>query len=100
MKFCAFSRFLNLKFFGNFWGNSYLPCLLLIITLRFTSSETKILIKHQKVSKYPDYDCLPKFTLLFIFLLTAPTVESSHVLTEVYLFALKIWLRPNLKGFQ
>ena len=29
--------------FGNLWGNLYIPCLLLIITIRFTCGDTKIL---------------------------------------------------------
>ena len=32
-----------LKLFGNSWGNSYIPCLLLIITLPVTCGESKIL---------------------------------------------------------
>ena len=32
---CQFPKILTLKSFGNSWGNSYIPCLLLIITLRF-----------------------------------------------------------------
>ena len=34
--------FLSLETFGKSWGNSYIPCLLLIITLRFTCGERKI----------------------------------------------------------
>ena len=37
MKFWDF-----LKSFGNSWGNSYIPCFLLITTLRFTCGEKKI----------------------------------------------------------
>ena len=35
-------RFLSLKLFCNSWGNSYVPCLLLIITICFTCGERKI----------------------------------------------------------
>ena len=38
-----FPKILSLKSFGNSWGNSYVPALLLIITLRFTWGEKKIL---------------------------------------------------------
>ena len=37
-----FSKILSLRLFGNSWGNSHIPCLLLIITLRFTCDEKKI----------------------------------------------------------
>ena len=40
--------------FGNSWGNSYIPCLEVIITHRFTCGERK---KHRKVSKYYETDC-------------------------------------------
>ena len=48
MKFVDFSHFsyfpkmLNLKLFNNSWGNSYIPCLLLTITLCFNWGEKKI----------------------------------------------------------
>ena len=59
--FCEFLRFswyfrfpeiLSYKSFGNTWGNSYIPCLLLIITLLFIRGEMEILAKYQKVSQY------------------------------------------------
>ena len=37
-----FEIFQSLKPFGNSWDNSYIPCLLLIITLGFTCGERKI----------------------------------------------------------
>ena len=36
-------KVLSLKSFGNLFGNSYIPCLLLIITIHFTCGDTKIL---------------------------------------------------------
>ena len=36
-------KVLSLKSFGNFWGSLYIPCLVLIITIRFTCGDTKIL---------------------------------------------------------
>ena len=38
----CFPKILSLKLFGNSTGYSYIPCLLLIITLRFTCGEAKI----------------------------------------------------------
>ena len=55
-------------------------------------------VGHQKVSKYYDHDCQKNFLLLFMFLLTAPIIENSHILTEIY-FRPNL-PRPNLKGFQ
>ena len=37
------------------------------------------LVKHQNVSKYYENDCLQKFILLFMSLLTAEFVKRSHV---------------------
>ena len=37
-----FPKILSLKLFGNWWGNSYISCLLLIIMIRFTCGERKI----------------------------------------------------------
>ena len=48
MKFLDFADFfyfpksVSLKSFGNSWGNSYIPCLLLIIVLQFNCGERKI----------------------------------------------------------
>ena len=38
-----FLKDLSLKSFGNYWSSSYISCLLWIITIRFTSGDTKIL---------------------------------------------------------
>ena len=40
--FLILPNFFNLKSFSKLWGNSYIPCLLLMITLRFTCGEKKI----------------------------------------------------------
>ena len=37
------------------------------------------LVKHQKVSKYYEYDCLENSSLLFMRLLIAPTVKKSNI---------------------
>ena len=39
----------------------------------------KKLVKHQKVSKYYENDCLQNFLLLFRSLLTAKFVKKSHI---------------------
>ena len=49
-------RSLSLKSFGNSWDISYIPCLLIIIALRFSCGENK------KVSKYYENEwCLHKW---------------------------------------
>ena len=47
------------------------------------------LVKHQKVSKYYDYDCLQNLFFLFMSLLIVPIVKSSHNLAEIYFNFLK-----------
>ena len=37
------------------------------------------LVKHQKALKYHKNDCLQKFILLFMSLLTAAITENSHI---------------------
>ena len=37
------------------------------------------LVKHQKVSKHYENDCVQNFLLLFISLLTALVVKNSHM---------------------
>ena len=37
------------------------------------------LVKHQKISKYYENDCLQSFVLLFLSLLATPIVENSHI---------------------
>ena len=37
------------------------------------------LVKHQKVAKYFETDCVQGFLLLFIFLLAAKLVKNSHI---------------------
>ena len=48
--------FWSLKLFGNSCGNSYIPCVLLIIRPCFTWGKENF-VKHQKVSKYYNHDC-------------------------------------------
>ena len=56
-----FPTILGLKLIGNSWGNSYIPCLLLIITLSFICAEKKNWKNIKKISKYCDQDCLQNF---------------------------------------
>ena len=46
---------LSLKSFGNSWGNSYIPCLLITFMLHFTCSEKKF----SKTGVYTNW-CLPR----------------------------------------
>ena len=63
-----FLKILSLKSFSNLWGNSYIPCLLLIITLLFTCGEKKM-IKY-KVSK--------SLKISFLWLYLLGVVTSHH----------------------
>ena len=79
--FSLFPKSLSLKSFGNSWGNSYTPYLLLIIVFH--------LVKHQKVPQYYFHDCLKNFILLFMSLLTAPVVKNSYIYARIYLIFIK-----------
>ena len=77
-----------------------MPCLLLIITLRFTFGEEKI----DKTSKFPQ-NIMPMVVgnilfCIFLSLLPAPIVKNSHILAEIYCIFLEKHPRPNLKVFQ
>ena len=76
--------FLSLKSFGNSWGNSYIPCILI----------------NQKVSKYYDHDCVQNFILLFISWLKSPIAKSSHIFLTIYFIFQKKLPRSNLKVCQ
>ena len=53
------------------------------------------LVKHQKVSKYYEYDCLENFSLLCMHLLTAPTVENTHIYGRIYFILLRNVLKQT-----
>ena len=57
------------------------------------------LAKHQKVSKYYESDFLQIFLLLFMSLLTAPIVKSSHIWARIYFIFLKNVLKQTWKPF-
>ena len=57
-----------------------------VYTRSISSNRTSIhlwrkenLVKHPKVSKYYETDCLQNFLLFFMFLSTAKSVKSSHI---------------------
>ena len=75
-------KILSYRSFCNSSGDSYMPCLLLIITLRCTCGEKKILkILCPWLSE--------KFSLRFISLLTVPIVINSHILAKIFLIFIK-----------
>ena len=57
------------------------------------------LVKHQKVSKYYENDCLKKFVWLFMPLLTTRIVKKSRVYARIFFFFLKRQPKANLKVF-
>ena len=60
----------------------------------------KSLLKHQKVSKYYDHDCLQNFFLLLMPLLLAPIIKNRHILAYMYFIFPGSCPRPNMKVFQ
>ena len=54
------------------------------------------LVKHQNISKYYDNDCLQKFLLFFMSLLTAPLIKNWHFGWNLLNLLMKC-PRPNLK---
>ena len=57
------------------------------------------LVKHQKVSKNYENDCVQNFLLLFMSLLTPPIVKNSHIQTEIYFIFLQNVLKQTRKLF-
>ena len=60
------------------------------------------LVNDLKVSKYYETDCLQKFLLLIMLLLTTKFVEGSHISTRTFFFFLKnvrkqTWISFNTK---
>ena len=55
----------------------------------------KNLVKHEKVSKYYENDCLQNFLSLFMSLLPAKFVRNSHTDARIYFFFLKNVVRKN-----
>ena len=57
------------------------------------------LVKHQKVSKYYDQDCLKNFIFRFMSLLRAPILKKVIFLVEIFLIFLKICRGSTSKAF-
>ena len=57
------------------------------------------LIKHQKVLKYYKDNCLQKFLLFFMSLLTSPFAKNSHNYVGIYFISLKNVLKQTWKSF-
>ena len=72
----------SLKLFGNSWGNLYIPCVLLITTIRFFCGK---------------WDCLKNF---LFHLLRAPIFKNSHGLAKIYFIFSKTHPKSNFKGFK
>ena len=47
------------------------------------------MVKYKKFPKYYVYDCQQNPLLLFMFLLTAPSVQNSHILAAICITFLK-----------
>ena len=57
------------------------------------------LVKHQKVLKYYENDCLQNFLLIFMSLLTATFVKNNHIWARMYFIFLKMVLNQCLNCF-
>ena len=57
------------------------------------------LVKHRKVSKYYETDCLQNFLLLFMFLLTTKFVKNSHIQARVFFIFLKNVSKQSCDSF-
>ena len=54
-------------------------------------------MKHQKISKFYNHECLQNFLLLFMPSLTAEIVKNSHILAGIYFIFLKNDLDKTFK---
>ena len=57
------------------------------------------LVKHQKVIKYYENDCLKNFILPFMSLLTVSVVKNSHIKARIYSILLKNVPKQTLESF-
>ena len=53
------------------------------------------LVKHQKVSKYYEIDCLQNFILFFMLLLTTKFVKTSHTRDRTFFILMKDVLKQT-----
>ena len=83
-------KILSLKSFGNLWGNSYILCLLLIITFCFTCGQAKTWKTIQK-----SQNIIAKIVLKMLFCILCLYVMSSKVawgnLEATYCFPRQSW---------
>ena len=49
-------------------------------------------LKHKKVSRYYEHDCLQKYPFLFMYLLTVLILKNSHILAGIYFIFLYVVL--------
>ena len=84
-----FPKILSPKSFGNLWLNSYIRSLLLIITLRFTCDEKKILCPWLFSDVY----------FAFYFFVNSSSCQKQLCSGWMLLFISKKLPRPNLKVF-
>ena len=57
------------------------------------------LVKHRKVSKYYETDCLQNFILLSVLLLTTKFVKNSHIWARIFFIFLKNVLKQTWNSF-
>ena len=76
-------------FISNYWVSFPLRC-----------KKKKNLVKRQKASKYYENDCLLRFPLLFMCLLTASIVIKSHSKTRICIIFLKNVLKQILTSLK
>ena len=56
------------------------------------------LIKHEKILKYYENDCLQNFLMLFMYLLIAKFAKKSHIYARIYFISLKNVLKLKEKS--
>ena len=78
---------------GNSWGNTYIPRLLLIITLRFSCCERNIW------KNIKNFQTITTRIIWKLSLWTGPIVINSHIFAGIYFILLRERPRPNLKVF-
>ena len=91
MKFRQFSdiskfpNILSLKSFGNSWGNSYIPCLWILIAHRFICTERRIWQNIERSQNIVKLIVWKIFFSFFLFLLTAKLIKTISFRLQFYL---------------
>ena len=104
----------SLKSIGTSWGNLYMPCLVPIIALRFTSGARKT-CNNIKISNYENYCSLEKVILndqyyfIYYFFYMSITSNMFHIFRNMFIAILcapacniiifEIYLSPLIKLF-